>query len=193
MLAVTFLPPSAGGLTGPLLTALAIFACRVCDMSLDTLRVVSLVKGKALRAGVLGFCEAAIFITAISQVLQPPYCVLYMLAYALGFAGGNLAGTVIAGWVSSQYVLLRVLSREHAQDIVRLFRREGYRVTVVHGEGQLGPVLILFTVMERRLCKKAIELVRHLDHRAFVLVEPVEEAVGGYVPRLARLRPSVRH
>ena len=192
-MAITFLPHDSSGMVSSILIALAIFACRVCDMSLDTLRVVSLVKGNAVRAAILGFCEALIFITAISQVLRPPFCLLYMLAYASGFGGGTLAGTVIAGVVASQFVLLRVLSRDHASDIINAFRREGFRVTVVQGEGQLGPVPILFSVMERRICKRAIELVRRLDEKAFVLVEPVEEAVGGYVPRLARLRPSVRY
>ncbi|MBI3176566.1 MAG: hypothetical protein HYZ35_01115, partial [Chloroflexi bacterium] len=54
----------------PLLSALFIFALRLADMTLDTLRVLFMMRGRKLTAGLIGFAQATIFVIAISQVLS---------------------------------------------------------------------------------------------------------------------------
>ncbi len=51
------------------LFALMIFALRVVDMSLDTIRVLFVVRGKRLIVWILGFFQALVFVVAISSVL----------------------------------------------------------------------------------------------------------------------------
>ncbi|MFP4104875.1 MAG: DUF2179 domain-containing protein [Phycisphaerae bacterium] len=170
-----------------------IFALRLVEMSLDSLRIVSMVKGNRGRAGVLGFCEAMLFIYAISQALRPPVLWPQMVGYAAGFASGTYLGTTIATHFTSGYVMLRILSRPHAKEIVALLRDKGHRVTCVTGEGRDGAVPILFTVLDKKLAERAIELVTRVDERAFVTIEPIERAHGGYVPMLpVWWRPGVR-
>ncbi|TLN26659.1 hypothetical protein FDZ74_01785, partial [bacterium] len=54
---------------GPVVAALVIFLLRICDMTLDTIRVLFVVRGKKKLAWVLGFFQSLIFIVAISSVL----------------------------------------------------------------------------------------------------------------------------
>src|SRR3989304_7890644 len=51
----------------PLATALAIFLLRVCDMSLDTLRVLFIVRGHRPVVWFLGFFPSAIWVVAITS------------------------------------------------------------------------------------------------------------------------------
>jgi len=176
----------------PLVAASLIFVLRVMDMSLDSVRVISMVKGYRLRAALLGTVEAGIFIFAISRVLSSPMQWPQMVAYALGFGVGTFTGSTIAGWLASNFALLRCLSRRSAQQIAECLRDQGHRVTTVGGEGRDGPVLILFSVMERDLAEDAMAAIRRIDDQAFVITEPIDRAVGGYVPRLVGWRPAVR-
>jgi uncharacterized protein YebE (UPF0316 family) len=51
------------------LMGLGIFALRVCDMSLDTVRLLFVVRGKKKLAWLLGAMQSLIFVIAIISVL----------------------------------------------------------------------------------------------------------------------------
>ena len=53
-----------------LLAALSIFFLRLLDQTLGTLRVLYVNKGKPVFGAVMGFIESAIWVVAISQVIQ---------------------------------------------------------------------------------------------------------------------------
>lgn len=184
---------SEPGIVEIALGGLLIFVLRVTDVSVDTLRILSMVKGHKWRAAALGALEAGVFICAISHVLRPPVHWIQMTGYALGFGVGTLVGITIAQRISSTFVLLRVLSRSKSPEIRQRLLDDGFRVICVRGEGKLGPVDILFGVMNRRMVMHAMELVSQIDPEAFVVVEQVEHAMGGNVPSLSTWRPSVRH
>ncbi|HNB55195.1 MAG TPA: DUF5698 domain-containing protein, partial [Anaerolineales bacterium] len=71
-----------------LLSALFIFGLRVTDQSLDTLRVLFIMRGRKGIAWVLGFFQALVFVTAISTVLSNIDNPANLIGYAAGFATG---------------------------------------------------------------------------------------------------------
>jgi len=175
------------------LGAVFIFLCRVSDVSIDTLRVISIVKGHRGRAAVFGMLEAGIFIVALATVIRPPIHWLQMVGYAGGFGVGTLVGMTLAAWLSSEFVLLRILSRPPGGPIGDRLRSDGFAVTAVAGEGRDGPIEILFSVVRRSQAQKALDVVRAVDEKAFVVVEPVQHAAGGHVPRFIGPGVAVRH
>lgn len=167
----------------PILGGLLIFILRVCDMSVDTLRVMSMVRGRKVRATLFALIEATIFITAILKVLSPPIEVWDMIGFACGFAGGTYAGMTLAKRLATDDVLIRVISPKHGQQICQSLRGVGFAVTVLQGEGRGGPVPILFSVVDRGDGERFLGLVRQVDPDAFVVTEPIDHAAGGFVPR----------
>jgi uncharacterized protein YebE (UPF0316 family) len=133
-------------------------------------------------AAALGFVEAGVFIVAISRVFKHVDSPLSMLGYAAGFAMGTIVGITAERWIASGSVLVRVISRERSSEILAAMRQRSFGVTAVHGEGRDGPVLILFVVTQRRRAGEALRLIDELDREAFVTLEPVGEARGGYLP-----------
>src|SRR5262249_28090376 len=77
------------------LTTVLIVLARVTDVSLDTLRTVSIVQGRRGFSALLGFCQALIYIAVISQVLRNFDHVAYAIAYAGGYALGTYLGIVV--------------------------------------------------------------------------------------------------
>jgi hypothetical protein len=68
------------------LSALLIFLMRLADVSLGTLRIVMLVRGRRSMAGALGFFESLIWTLAAAQVLSELDEPLKIIGYAGGFA-----------------------------------------------------------------------------------------------------------
>lgn len=169
-----------------LLGAAMIFALRICDVSIGTVRTLFVIRGQRFVAAALGAVESAIFIFAISRVIstagQDP---IRMAGYALGFAAGIVLGISVERWIASGTVLVRVISPRHAIRLRALLLNEGFGVTAVRGEGRDGEVTILFVVAKRRRGKKVIELLHELDPEVFITIEPVSQAIGGHMPLTA--------
>src|SRR5215468_6306974 len=76
-------------------TFVLIVLARITDVTLDTIRTVSVVQGRRVFAAVLGFFEAVVYICAVAKVLLNMDHPVYALAYGLGFASGTFLGITI--------------------------------------------------------------------------------------------------
>ena len=63
-----------------------------------------------------------------------------------------------------------------------LLHSSGFGVTAVQGQGRDGNVLVMFVVTPRKRAKELLSLVQQIDPEAFVTLEPVAKAIGGYLP-----------
>lgn len=164
--------------------ALLIFALRIGDVSLGTMRVLMVVQGRRLPATVLAVLEAGIWILAISQVFTSGYDWPRMIGYACGFAAGTLIGMTIEQWIAHGKVLVRVVSRDDAKPLQQTLGENGFGVTRFQGEGVGGKqVDELMIVTNRRRTKKLVSLVRGQDADAFITVTGVAQMIGGYLPQ----------
>jgi uncharacterized protein YebE (UPF0316 family) len=166
-----------------LLGALLIFSLRIVDVSIGTLRVMYMVRGERKKSVPLAFLESAVWVFAISRIFKQVDNPLNMLAFAGGYAAGTLIGMTLERWIASGYILVRVISGKEGKDaMVEAIRGAGFGVTVMPGEGRGGEQAILFVVALRRRGRELLELVRKADEGAFVTVDAVNKAIGGYLP-----------
>src|SRR4030042_365247 len=91
-------------------TALMIFGLRVIDMTLDTLRVLVVMRGKKKIAWMLGFFQAAVFVIAIGSVLSNLDNPLNVIGYAAGFATGNVIGMLIEEKLAIGHTMVSIVS-----------------------------------------------------------------------------------
>ncbi|HZN65987.1 MAG TPA: DUF5698 domain-containing protein [Tepidisphaeraceae bacterium] len=164
------------------LGALLIFCLRILDVPIGTLRVMYMVRGDRLRAVPLAFLESATWIFAISRIIKHVDDPLNMLAFAGGFAAGTLVGMTVEKWIASGFVLVRVISGADRDRLAGAIRSAGFGVTVLAGEGREGEQAIHFIVTLRRRGRELLDLVRGVDDDAFITVDPVQRAMGGYLP-----------
>lgn len=166
-----------------LATALLIFGLRIVDVSIGTVRVIYTIRGHRVVAATLGFFESLVWIYAISRLVatvgQSP---MHMLAWAIGFSTGTALGITLEQWIASGSALMRIISVEKSSELLAQLREIGFGVTAIEGEGRRGPVLILFVLTPRRRVKGIIQEIEMIDPDAFVTVEPVSHALGGYLP-----------
>jgi uncharacterized protein YebE (UPF0316 family) len=168
--------------TDPFLTAMLIFLLRIIDVSIGTVRVIYTIRGQKLVSATLGAIESGIWIFAISRAFKYVDNPMSMVGWALGFATGTFVGIALEQWIGTGSVLVRVISRSHAIRLRELLHSSGFGVTAVQGQGRDGNVLVIFVVTPRKRGKELISMIQQIDPEAFVTLEPVAQAIGGYLP-----------
>lgn len=153
------------------LAALVIFLLRLADVSVGTLRIVMLVRGKRRWAGLLGFFESLIWVLAAAQVLSDLSDPIKVVGYAGGFAAGTVLGASIERWLAMGTVLVRVVSAVDDPQVYPQIHDAGLPVTVVNGEGREGEVRIVFSVIPRRRVGEVLDIVASVNPAAFVTIE----------------------
>lgn len=163
-----------------LLIALSIFFLRVVDMSLDTIRVLFVVRGRKTIAWVLGFFQSAVFIIAISNVLTNKQNILTIFAYAAGFATGNVVGMLIEERLAVGHIHISIVSPARGVGIAEMLRDQGYAVTEISARGLGGTVTLLHVDVMRKQLEAVEKLVRNTDPEAFVTAEDVRPVRRGF-------------
>jgi uncharacterized protein YebE (UPF0316 family) len=164
----------------PLALTLLIFVLRTMDLTLGTLRVLAVFHGRRLLAWALGFIDAIIFVSAIAGVLANLDNPLNILAYAAGFAFGNVLGMSIEAHQAPGHSLMRIVSISRGQEIAEALHRSGRGATEFAARGIHGEIGLVMSYMPRRQVPEARKLVGALDPQAFVTVEQVRQLVGGW-------------
>jgi uncharacterized protein YebE (UPF0316 family) len=162
------------------LIALVVFLLRITDMSLDTLRVLFVVRGRKTVAWVLGFFQAAVFVLAITRVLANLGNPLTVLGYAAGFATGNVLGMLVEERLAIGHVQLQIVSRRHGTALARALRQGGFGVTEISARGRDGTVRLLTASVLRKDVAHAKRIVRETDTEAFITSENVTLVRRGF-------------
>jgi len=157
-------------LAGPWGPAL-IFALRVVDVSMGTMRVLTVVRGVRSLAVLIGFVEVLIWIVAAGAVIQNLSSPLHAVGYAGGFAGGTALGMWLEGKLALGICSVRVFSTHSQQELVETLRGRGYGITEQEGRGREGPVAILHAVVRRRDVRDVTRTVEQHDPDAFVTIQ----------------------
>jgi uncharacterized protein YebE (UPF0316 family) len=162
------------------LSAGLIFSLRVTDMTLDTLRVLFVIRGRKLYAWILGFFQATVFVIAITTVLRDLNNILNIVGYAAGFATGVVVGMLIEQRLAIGHVQVRVISSRRGSGIAEKLRTEGYAVTEVPARGKDGMVTMLNCSVLRKDIARVQAMVDDVDENAFITSEEIRPIRRGF-------------
>jgi uncharacterized protein YebE (UPF0316 family) len=161
---------------------LLIFLARICDQSIGTMRIIFVSKGKRNIAPILGFFEVLIWITAISKIMQNLDNYVNYIAYAAGFATGNLVGMIIEEKLAMGIQMIRVFASERGQELVQTLNNNGYGATSVEAFGARDKVHLVYTIVQRNELGKVIDVITSFNPKVFYTIEDVRAANEGIFP-----------
>ncbi len=169
-----------------LILPLMIFCARVLDVSLGTLRIIFVARGRRHIAPILGFFEVFIWIVVVSQVIRNLDSLIGFVAYAGGFATGNYVGMWIENKLAIGTLLVRVIVPEGADDLIERLHAANYGVTSVDAHGATGAVRLIYTIFPRRELRNVLDIIHATHPRAFISVEEVRSVREGIFPTRPR-------
>jgi len=159
-----------------ILLPLLIFLARIVDVSLQTIRIVSISRGIRWLAPLVGFFEVLIWLLAIGQIMKTVSHPVAYIAYAAGFATGTAIGQGIERRLSLGMVLVRIITPTSSLELRRRLRALKFGFTHVPAQGSAGPVELVFTVIRRQHLQQVQSLVAEILPDAFYSVEDVSGA-----------------
>jgi uncharacterized protein YebE (UPF0316 family) len=164
----------------PILAGLFVFAMRVTDMSLDTLRLLFVMRGRKLLASLIGAIQATVFILAVSAVLSGPLNFWTVLGYAGGFGVGVFLGMIAEEKLALGYAMFRIYSTEQGQAIAEALRDAGHAATEFIAQGKGGEVAVINCAVLRREVPIVRALIVRADPEAFITLDEVRPLRHGH-------------
>jgi uncharacterized protein YebE (UPF0316 family) len=161
---------------------LLIFAARVFDVTLGTLRIIFTSRGLRNLAPVLGFIETFVWIVAVSSLVKHAQNLAAYFGYAGGFAMGTLVGMFLENKLAIGTVTIRAIIRRDPKDLIEALHDAGFGITVVDGQGSTGTVKIVYTTLKRQDLPVAIDVFHRTLPGAFLSVEEVRSTEQGVFP-----------
>lgn len=159
---------------------LTLFALRLVDITLYTVRIMMVVRGRKGMAWIFGFCQSLVFVTALRAVLSDVGDWGKILGYSAGFATGVITGMWVEGRLAIGYTHLRVISPRRGDELTARLRQAGYAVTEVSGQGKDGMVSVLNCSVLRRKAPEVEDIIEGIDPEAFVTAEAVRSVRRGF-------------
>jgi uncharacterized protein YebE (UPF0316 family) len=170
------------GLFTYLILPLLIFAARILDVTIGTVRIVMVAKGQKLWAPVLGFFEVFIWIITMSKVMQNLDNWMCYIGYAGGFAAGNLVGLILEEKLAMGVVKIQIITRREASELIFALKEAGYGITHHDAFGVSSVVSIIHTIVKRNNLDRVEKIIRTYNPRAFYTIEEVKFVSQGVFP-----------
>ena len=164
------------------LLPLLIFLARICDVTMGTMRIIMISKGKKLLAPVLGFFEILIWITVIGKIMQNLSNPVCYVAYAGGFAIGNYVGMKVEEKLAIGLIVLRIITQKEASGLIKELREIGFGITEVDAIGKGNKVHVIFSIIKRHDIPVVVEKINNFNPKAFYTIEDIRAVSQGVFP-----------
>lgn len=171
-----------------LVLPLLIFFARIIDVSLGTMRIIFVSKGQKLIAPALGFFEIFIWIIAMGQIMSNLNNFACYFAYAAGFATGNWVGMRLEEHLAMGNLVIRVIASKDGVLLVKKLNESGYGATTVEGEGSMGKVHLIYSIVKRSNLPDVISVIEQFSPKIFFSIEDVRKVSSGIFPSKSPIR-----
>jgi uncharacterized protein YebE (UPF0316 family) len=166
-----------------LILPLLIFLARICDVSINTIRIIYMLGGRRFTATLLGFFEAFIWLLVIREIFKHLDNWLCYVAYPAGFACGIFVGMIIEERIAYGKVIVRIITRKDVTELIQYLNTQHFRFTKVNAEGPDGNENLVFTVLDREHLDDLLNKLKELIPTAFYTIEKVKAAAeSGALP-----------
>jgi uncharacterized protein YebE (UPF0316 family) len=162
------------------LVALFIFLVRVLNMAVDTVRMLTVVRGMRTITWVLGVLQTALFVLALGSVMNDLNNPIKIIAYSVGFATGNVIGMMIEKRLAFGFVNMTIISSLRGQELANKLRNLGHAVTEIPARGKDGSVEILECSLQRKHATEVQKTVLESDPDAFITSRDIQRIWRGY-------------
>jgi len=160
--------------------ALLVFGVRVLNMALDTVRMLTVMRGMKTVTWLLGFLQTVLYVLALGPVINDLNNPLNIIAYSVGFATGNVIGMMIEKRLAFGFINITVMSPTNGREIAETLREHGHAVTEIPARGKDGAVEVLECSVQRKFAKEVQDIALDCDPGAFITSRDIQRVWRGY-------------
>ena len=124
--------------------------------------------------------QTVIYVAVLTTVINDLSNILNVVAYAGGYATGNVVGMWVEERLAIGHINLRIISPGLGTAIVKRLREEGYAVTEIPARGKDGAVTLVNASIYRRHVGAVMDIVQEVDAEAFMTAEDTRPVRRGF-------------
>lgn len=173
-----------------ILLCLKVFACRIVDMFLSSIRTVYTVKGKSYIVAAISIVEGLVYFLIVKEALNFKSANFLetfnvALAYAGGFAVGTFIGSKLGNKLAGGMIQAQVVMTSKDDKKIKKIQDAGYALTVLKSEATAfsGEKYMLFSEIKSNKLNDFRNLIRSLDEKAFVIVNETKYVYNGFIKK----------
>jgi len=159
---------------------LTIIGINVVYVSMYTLRMIFVIKGKKVLAAILSVFEVFVYMSGLGIVLKNLDNPWNLAAYCIGFGLGVYIGGRIEEYLALGYVTVQVTVDCFELELSTKLRDYGYGVTSWLADGKDGPRLVMQVLAKRCNERKLLDILAQLSPKAFVISYEPKNFKGGF-------------
>ncbi|XEC96262.1 DUF2179 domain-containing protein [Paenibacillus tarimensis] len=161
-----------------------IVAINVVYVSIFTLRLILVIKGRTIAASLLSMAEVFVYLTGLNLVLSNLDNPVNMAAYCIGFGLGVFLGSRIEEYLALGYLVVQVIVNSLEAELPNKLRDHGYGVTSWVADGRDGKRLVMQVLVKRSNEKRLMNTIVKLAPKAFVISHEPKQFKGGFWVKL---------
>lgn len=154
---------------------LVIFAARVLDVSIATVKLMFVVNDNRKLAFILGFIEAFIMIIALGEIIQNADNIISYIFFALGFATGTFSGMWIENKLAHGKLFIRLMTKVQDEEFYEYLRENNFRFNHISAADNDGNTDLVFILCSRKREQEIKMLIDYHFPNALYTVEAVKK------------------
>ncbi|SFE59806.1 Uncharacterized protein YebE, UPF0316 family [Paenibacillus catalpae] len=167
---------------------ISIFVFEFLFVTVMTFRWIILVKGKKYTSAAICILEQSLNIVALSMVVTQFDDPLRIIVYALGYATGSIAGSMIEERLALGYTQLQIITSISTNLPQQLRELGGIGVTEWTVLGKEQERLMMMVVIRRKWAVRLLDRIQEIEPEAFIVEMAPQAYRGGYIPRQVKTR-----
>jgi uncharacterized protein YebE (UPF0316 family) len=160
-----------------------IFFAKVAEISIQSIKLVFLVKNQRLKATMLAFTECMIWGFVVSGIITSlKENLFWLFAYCLGYASGVYFGSIIQEKMAIGTVSIQLIAKSSKlKTITDYLVEKHYGYTILDGHGYNTTSNLVIIVVKRKDEKSVLKDITNLcGNDIFVISSEVSNTLGGY-------------
>lgn len=157
-----------------------ILIINIVYVSFFTIRMILTLKGQRYLAAFISTIEVVIYVIGLGLVLDNLNEIQNLIAYAVGYGIGVIAGMKIEEKLALGYITVNVITKEYDRDLPKALRDKGYGVTNWAANGLEGDRMALQILTPRKYELKLYQTIKELDPKAFIIAYEPKTIHGGF-------------
>ena len=167
-----------------LITCAGIFTARIMDVSVGTIRTITMVKGNGLKSALLAFVEVLIWFLVAREALNTNYTSMWIaISYSAGYATGTYVGSILSKIFIKGNTTVQVITSKATKNNIKLLRDKGYALTVLDINDDFDGIkkkMLLLEINNSRI-KELSQIIRKIDKSAFITYSETKTVINGFL------------
>lgn len=170
-----------------IMVCLIVCGAKILEISIQSVKVVFMVKGKKVLASLLAFSEAMVWglvVSSVIAILGSNFNLLF--AYCIGYAMGLYIGSLIENWIAVGTSNIEIIvNKEHIDAVESYLKEQNRGYTVLDGHGSREKTFVVIMVLPRKKVKKTMETIKSIcNDKVFEISSDITKSIGGYAVKV---------